>query len=94
MDETTQVPLEDLRAHREWVARVARALVPGAAADDLEQSVWLRVLTSPPGHARGIKGWFATLLRRGARDEWRGEDRRRRREKRAATPEATRSTAD
>jgi RNA polymerase sigma factor (sigma-70 family) len=94
MSESRPVPLDDLLTHREWVARVARALVPGAAADDLSQSVWLRVLQSPPRHARSLKAWLATLLRRGARDAWRGESRRRGREQRAAKPEGTPSASD
>ncbi|MHC4860693.1 MAG: sigma-70 family RNA polymerase sigma factor, partial [Planctomycetota bacterium] len=85
MEEERIVSLEKLLAHRQWVARVARALVPGADADDLAQSVWLRAVTRPPRSDRGLRGWLATLLRRTARDTWRSESRRRDRERRATS---------
>jgi len=39
------VPLDQLLAHREWVRRMARALVGDEnLADDLEQDVWMDAL--------------------------------------------------
>ena len=63
------VPIETLLSQREWVRSLARRLVAGEAeADDLAQQVWVDALRSPPERDDGIRGWFATLLRRRARD--------------------------
>ena len=88
------VSLEKLLSHRQWVARVARALVSGADADDLAQSVWMRAITHPPRSDRGLRGWLATLLRRTARDTWRSESRRRSRERRVASSGAEPSAGE
>ncbi len=89
------VPIETLLSQREWVRSLARRLVAGEAeADDLAQQVWVDALRSPPERDDGIRGWFATLLRRRARDAWRGDARRAAREGEAARPDAARATAD
>lgn len=94
MSDEETVSIETLLSHREWVIRVARSLAPGAAGDDLAQGVWLRAMAKPPRHDRGLAAWFLTLLRRGARDAWREENRRRAREERVARPEVTPDGAD
>lgn len=89
------VPMELLLAQRAWVRALARRLVADENdAADLEQQVWVDALRSPPVRDGGIRGWFATLLRRRARDAWRGEERRDRREGGAARPDWARPTAD
>lgn len=89
------VGIETLLAQRTWVRALARRLVlDDAAADDLEQQAWVDALRAPPRREEGIRGWFATVLRRRARDAWRERERRGRRESAAARPEAARSTAE
>jgi RNA polymerase sigma factor (sigma-70 family) len=88
---TTTPPheLETLLAHRAWVRRMAHALIDGAAADDLEQEVWLRTLGRPaPRHPRA---WLGTILRRVAANLRRGDRRRVRRE---AVPRPAPAPAD
>ncbi|HEU4394495.1 MAG TPA: sigma-70 family RNA polymerase sigma factor, partial [Planctomycetota bacterium] len=83
------VRIEDLLAHREWVRRIARALVrDDARADDLEQEVWTSALERPPAD-RGLpmRGWLATVLRFRAVDQRRSEARRRAREESVAREE-------
>ncbi|MCG3132992.1 MAG: hypothetical protein HMLKMBBP_00078 [Planctomycetes bacterium] len=59
------VPIEQLLAHREWVRRVARAMVRDENdADDLEQGLWLDALQHPPRSGRSLRGWLFTALRR------------------------------
>lgn len=89
------VPIERLLAQREWVHSLARRLVRDENdADDLEQQAWVDALRSPPARDAGIRGWFGSILRRRARDAWRGETRRTRRETAAARPEGGRSTGE
>ena len=89
------VRIEELLEHREWVHRMARALVlDDARADDLEQEVWTSALKRPP-QARGLplRGWLATVLRFRAIDQRRAETRRRQGEELAARSERE-SSAD
>src|SRR5690349_21142237 len=89
------VPIERLLAQREWIRALARTLVRDeAGADDLEQQAWVEALDRPPSHGTGLRAWFATVLRRRARDARRSAERRDRREEAAARPEGGRSTAD
>ncbi|MCK6481628.1 MAG: RNA polymerase subunit sigma, partial [Planctomycetes bacterium] len=77
MERRAPVPVEVLLSQREWVRSLARRLTADdAAADDLAQEAWVDALRSPPARDAGIRGWFATLLRRRARDAWRGASRR------------------
>lgn len=84
------VRVEELLAHREWVARISRALVADdARARDLEQDVWISVLRNPPRERpRSLRAWLGAVLRFRAVDALRSEGRRRRREEGAARPEA------
>jgi RNA polymerase sigma-70 factor (ECF subfamily) len=65
MSSHAPVPIDQLLAHREWVRRVARALVQDENdADDLEQGLWLDALQHPPRTERSLRGWLFTALRR------------------------------
>ena len=81
--------IEDLLVHREWVARLARALVRSDAdAGDAEQEVWLRALEHPPAETpRSPRAWLRTLLRFTAVDRLRADATRRRHEVAAARPD-------
>jgi len=83
------IPLDRLLAHREWVRRVARAMVRDEnVADDLEQGVWLEVLRRPPRMSGSIRGWFAAALRHDLADRRRSESARATREESVASGEA------
>ncbi|MEN8150531.1 MAG: sigma-70 family RNA polymerase sigma factor, partial [Planctomycetota bacterium] len=87
--------IESLLQHRDWVRRVARALVSTEAeAEDLEQEAWLRAVARPPASEGGAKAWFRTVLRRVARDRWRTRSRREDRESRIEPTSPTAPTAD
>jgi RNA polymerase sigma-70 factor (ECF subfamily) len=87
------VPFESLLAHRDWVRRVARALVADESlADDLEQDLWSQALAKPPRIRDSIRGWIAATLRNGLVNRRRSEARRARRERAAARPEGQPST--
>ena len=89
------VPIETLLAHREWVRRVARALVTDEnVADDLEQDLWVGALTRPPRIAKSARGWLATALRHSFLNRGRAEVRRQRREESVSRPERQPSTAE
>jgi RNA polymerase sigma factor (sigma-70 family) len=88
-ESATPVGMESLLQHREWVRRVARALVSDEnLADDLEQEVWLDALQRPPRSSESPRGWLATALRHNLVDLRRSEAGRRRREESRARPEA------
>jgi RNA polymerase sigma-70 factor (ECF subfamily) len=64
MEPATGVPIERLLEHREWVRRLARALVyDESRADDVEQDAWLAALRHPPRHDTGLKSWLRRLVR-------------------------------
>lgn len=93
-DEET-LPIETLLAHRDWVRRIARRLVADESrADDLEQEVWVRAMTSPPRHGRALRAWLGTVLRNTAGKMRRGELRRGRREDLVRRPEAVDPVAE
>ncbi len=80
---------EVLLAQREWVRRVARALVADPnAADDLEQDLWLEVLERPPAVHASIRGWLATALRHRFLNVRRAATRRARHEAAASRAES------
>ncbi len=89
------IPLDTLLTHRPWVRALARSLVhdPGTA-DDVEQETWLAALRNPPRHESTVRAWFSKVVRNFARESGRTGSRRRRREERAARPEATPATDD
>lgn len=60
---------------------LARDLVRDVhAADDLVQQTMLRALESPPSFSSSIRGWLRTVLRNEAKQRFRSDQRRRRRE--------------
>ncbi len=72
-----------------FVRALARALVEDPhLAEDLAQEACLKALQSPPRDPGALRGWFARVLRNLAFKNFRARDRRTRREKRAARPEA------
>ncbi|MCB9916530.1 MAG: sigma-70 family RNA polymerase sigma factor [Planctomycetes bacterium] len=78
-----------------WLRRLALRLVRDESrADDLLQETWLRVLRARPTDVRGARGWLATVLRRVAHDERRGDARRHAREEHAARAEPRAATDD
>ncbi len=85
--EPAPVPFDLLFAHREWVRRVARALVlDESRAADLEQQVWIAALEHPPLASGSIRGWLRTVLRNAAGKMRRSEERVGRREAAAPPP--------
>lgn len=81
--------LEDGR----WMRGVAAALVgDGAAADDLVQDAVLAALDRPAEAGRPVRPYLAGILRLRSRQGARADERRARRERAAARPEAVPST--
>jgi len=85
---------EALLQHADFLRGLARGLLAGADADDVEQETWLRALEKGPRHDANLKGWLATVARNSARIMWRGEKRRGRREGVVARPEGVPSAAE
>lgn len=86
--------LAHLQEHTAFIQRVARALVQDAAtADDLVQEAWIAALQAK-GPIRSPRAWFSTVLRNLARQRFRTDARRDRREEASATPEGSSETPD
>lgn len=84
--------IEQLSRHNDWIRRLARRLVPdAAAADDAVQDAWIAVLERPAA-AGAPRRWLAGVVRNLARQNARGEARRSARERAAARREALPST--
>ncbi len=77
------LPMDRLLAHQEWVRKLAVRLVHSPdLADDVAQNVWLRVLqTRPPAEGKE-RAWLAEVARNEARQSFRSDAARRRRESR------------
>jgi RNA polymerase sigma-70 factor (ECF subfamily) len=85
-DNSAPLTPEALHAQRDWVRRVARALVADPnAADDLEQEVWVKALEKKPVVRRSVRAWLGAVLRNAAVDRHRA-DRRRTTHEAAAAP--------
>ncbi len=83
------VDIEALLRHREFVRRLARRLVRDEArADDVVQETYVAALRNPPRHAGALRAWLATVVRKLAWTQTRGESRRAARE-RSSAPRAT-----
>ena len=78
----------ELLAHAGALRALARELVGAGAADDLVQETAMRALRRPPTEPTLLFRWLATILRNLASKHWRGERRRRQRERLAARAEA------
>ncbi|TAJ15812.1 MAG: sigma-70 family RNA polymerase sigma factor, partial [Planctomycetota bacterium] len=75
--------------------RLARSLATDAnAADDLVQDSALAALRKPAGEIERPGAWFAGTLKRIAARRWRDRERRTRRERENARPEALPSSAE
>ena len=85
---------EALLQHADFLRGLARGLMAGADADDVEQETWLRALEKGPRHDANPRGWLSTVARNSARLWWRGESRRARREGLVAKSEGVPSAAD
>jgi len=85
---------EALLQHADFLRGLARGLVAGADADDVEQETWLRALEKGPRHDANPRGWLSTVARNSARLWWRGESRRARREGLVAKSEGVPSAAE
>src|SRR5262245_28443314 len=78
-----------LLAQRDWVRRVARALVVDVhTAEDLEQDLWVEVLERPPLVRSSVRGWLAAAVRSRFLNAKRSTARRTHRELAAARAEA------
>ncbi len=71
-----------------------RLLADPVRADDVVQDAWLAALQKPPRRGWNLKAWLAGVVRNRSRNIVREEARRDIRERRAARPEATGSTAE
>ena len=85
-------------AQRKFIAQLARQLVDDeGVAEDVVQSTYLEVFARPPRHSDNLRAWLAGVVRNCARQFYRGEKRRQRREVEKATGSAgmeVPSTAD
>jgi RNA polymerase sigma-70 factor (ECF subfamily) len=87
--------LADLLRHDAFVRAVARGLLrDDAEADEVAQDAWLAALRRPPVVDRGLRGFFATIVRRIATNRGVSAARRAARETRAARRDLGASTAD
>lgn len=84
---------EDLLAHLDWLAALARQLVrePGLA-EDLTQDTCVVALQHGPDDPGRIRLWLATIARNLLRQRVRGEGRRRAREESEARPTSVEPT--
>ncbi len=86
---------EQLLAHEGYVRALARVLVHDEhRADDVAQEAWLVALRRVPRNAESLRAWLAGIVRRVAWRAGRTEQRRPRREREGARPEAVPSTAE
>src|SRR5262245_46197025 len=86
---------EVLLAQREWVLRLARAVLHDRdLAEDAAQETWLRYLRAAPAALADLRSWLATVLNNVARTTGRREQRRAVGERAAARPEVGPSSAE
>ncbi|MHC5021507.1 MAG: sigma-70 family RNA polymerase sigma factor [Planctomycetota bacterium] len=82
-----------LLAHWPFVRALARRLVHESDADDVAQETMLTALERPPRAGGSLRGWLAAVARNVARQGWRSDARRQRREDAVRVVDATLSTA-
>lgn len=86
---------EVLLAQQPWVERLAGGLVRDSSlAADLAQEAWLTAAQGGPSKTSSLRGYLAGVVRNLRRAAWRGDERRARRERLAARPEALPSPAE
>ncbi len=80
---------QTLEEHGSFVRSLARSLLADPqGADDLAQDAWVAAMERPPRHAENLRGWFATVVHRLARQARRNAELRSLREAASARPEA------
>ncbi len=83
------IHIDELLAHRQWVAGLAVALTRDQfEADDIVQQTWLAALRHPPRGGGSARGWLGTVVRNAVRERGRAGKRRTRREAAVARPDA------
>ena len=83
-----------LEQHAEFVRSLAASLLRDRhGAEDLAQDTMLVALAHPPRDTNGLRGWFATVMRRLAARSTRSDTRRRNRETEIVRESARRATA-
>lgn len=88
-------PIEELLRDAEWMRALARRLVDESQhVDDAIQDAWVIALEKRDEPRAGSRPWIAGVFRNLARERWRGERARERRERASARPEALPATAD
>ncbi len=74
---------------------LARSLVlDDNLAADISQNTWLAALQHPPTENKPLRTWLVRVVRNFARKEHRGQNRRRKHEKEAPSPQGVPSTED
>lgn len=91
MPGTPSDDLRELLAHDEWIRRLCARLVSDpSSADDLAQETYLAASEAAPEQGiRSMRAWLSGVVRNLWRDQRRSEQRRARRERTVARPEAT-----
>ncbi|MFT7668569.1 MAG: RNA polymerase sigma-70 factor (ECF subfamily) [Planctomycetota bacterium] len=85
----------DLLEHTRWLRGLARQLVKDAStADDVVQATLMAALAWGERPREGLRNWLAGVARNVARQIGRGEQRRARRERQGAVPEALPSAGE
>ena len=73
---------EELLAHADFLGALAHSLIVDEHdAQDVTQETWLAMLNAPPTGVKNMKAWLAQVTRNFSRIAYRGESRRRKREK-------------
>ncbi len=84
-----------LLAHTAWLRRLATSLVRDThAAEDLTQQAMALALERPPRRATALPGFLTRIVQYLARQRWREQKRRERRERIAARPEKLEDVLD
>ncbi|MFT7485730.1 MAG: RNA polymerase sigma-70 factor (ECF subfamily) [Candidatus Paceibacteria bacterium] len=60
----SEINVEQLLHHRQWLRRLASAIVGEQLADDVLQETWTAALATPPPHAENLQAWLARVVRR------------------------------
>ena len=91
MSEPSSDDLRELLAHDAWIRRLCARLVSDrSSADDLAQETYLAASAAAGEHGiRSMRAWLSGIVRNLWRDQRRSEQRRERRERVVARPEAT-----
>jgi len=92
MSQPLRLSPDSLLAHEPFVRAVVRDILKDEhRAQDVLQETWIRALHNGPRQSGSLKGWLASVARRLALDQHRGDSRRERRERETARGEALES---